>query len=221
MFPDSKESLIRSYGTSVHGFASDSQFSTQMDPDSLVQIKEQPSDEKKKKLQLVQPYPTNEFESLLMFREKNVDTQTDAMIQFSLQYDLTQSTLSVHLQYALNLLEKDSSEQCDPFVTLRLEPDREDTFQTKVIKNMKDPVFNQTFQFGGMLIQYMKRQMLVLRFYNHALNNKSIGKVCLQLRDVDLSGVIMQMRIAHTKEMEVSIYHLSPSDIIMYTLSAD
>ena len=182
-------------------------------PSGKIRITQQPSSKDvSKKLQLG---PTKlyeigdlhhdivEFESPRMYREKAIDPQKDAMIQFSLHYDLSQSKLRVHLQYASNLLMEGNPEMCNPFVILHLEPDREDIFQSKVSKCTRDPVFNQTFQFEGMLIQYMKHQILVFRFYNHALNNKAIGKAHLQLCNMDLSGVVVQMKIIHTEKTEV------------------
>ena len=220
-----KQPLTSGYDSSTHHGSSNlahdrSQF-THLQMDILAserQMTEQPSGEDiSKKLQHTgtesfNPYHISdlhhvEFESVTLYREKAVDPQKEAMIQFSLQYDLNQSKLNVHLQHATNLPIDGNPElsQCDPFVMLHLEPDREDIFQSKVIKSTRDPVFNQTFEFEGLLIQYMKHQMLVLRLYNQALNNKSIGKVRLQLCDVDLSGIVVQMKIILTEKMEVGI----------------
>ena len=155
---------------------------------------------------------------LPVYREKAVSSLTssreapgdpdnrDAIVQFSLHYDIQQSKLRVHLQYATNLPKayvRGSPIQCDPFVMLHLEPDREDTFQSNVVRCTYDPVFNQTFQFGGLSVDNIRLQTLVFRFYNHALSNKAIGKACLQLRDVDLFGVVVQMKIIGSEEMEV------------------
>ena len=93
--------------------------------------------------------------------------------------------------------------QCDTFVMLHLEPDREETFQSNVVRCTYDPVFNQTFQFRGLSVDNIRLQTLVFRFYNHALNNRAIGKASLKLRDVELFGVIVQMKIIGSEEMEV------------------
>ena len=163
---------------------------------------------------------------LPVYREKAVSTLTssstqaqgdpdnqDSVVQFSLHYDIQQSKLRVNLQYATNLpkayCKRGSPVQCDPFVMLHLEPDRGDTFQSNVVRCTYDPVFNQTFQFGGLSVDNIRLQTLVFRFYNHALNNRAIGKASLQLRDVDLFGVVVQMKIIGSEEMEVRqpLYH--------------
>ena len=135
------------------------------------------------------------------------DDSQDPIVQFSLHYDIQQSKLRVNLQYATNLpkayCKRGSPVQCDTFVMLHLEPDREETFQSNVVRCTYDPVFNQTFQFRGLSVDNIRLQTLVFRFYNHALNNRAIGKASLKLRDVELFGVIVQMKIIGSEEMEV------------------
>ena len=130
----------------------------------------------------------------------------DPTIQFSLHYDVLQSKLRIHLEYAADLPKENlfgMPVRCDPFVILHLEPDREDTLRSSVIKNTHDPIFNQDFQFVGFSMEDIKRQTLVLRICNHALSNRFIGNIHLPLTDVELFGVIMQMKIMSTEEKEV------------------
>lgn len=132
---------------------------------------------------------------------------SNPVIQFSLHYDIHQSKLRVHLQHASDLPKvfyRGRSTRCDPFVMLHLEPDRQDTLQSEISRNSHDPEFNQILQFGGLSVDDIKLQTLVLRLYNSALNNKAIGRVCLPLRDIDLFGVVVQMKIVQTEEMEVT-----------------
>ena len=132
--------------------------------------------------------------------------QLDPTIQFSLHYDVLQSKLRIHLEYAADLPKENllgMPVRCDPFVILHLEPDREDTLRSHVMKNTHDPIFNQDFQFIGFSIEDIKRQTLVLRICNHAMSNSFIGNIHLPLADVELFGVIMQMEIIRTEEKEV------------------
>ena len=130
----------------------------------------------------------------------HISTNADLFIK--LCFD--QPRLIVHLRKATNL-PKDFHKgiHCDPFVVLHLEPSREETFQSKVIKGTRDPEFRQKFQFEGMSVESIKLQTLVLRIYNRALNNKTIGKVCLPINDIELDGSSMKMKITNTEEMEV------------------
>ena len=127
----------------------------------------------------------------------------DSEIKFSLCLD--QSRLTVRLRRAKNLPKEFRKDMhCDPFVVLHLEPSREETFKSKVIKGTRDPEFRQTFQFDRMSVESIKLQTLVLRIYNHALNNKTIGKITLPISDIELSGTSMKMKITKPEEMEVN-----------------
>ena len=149
-------------------------------------------------------------------RQKSVDMPDhhDPIVQFSLHYDVLQSKLRIHLEYAADLPKEfllGMPVRCDPFVILHLEPDRQDTLRSHVIKNTHDPIFNQDFQFGGFSIEDIKRQTLVFRICNHALSNRFIGQAHLPLADVELFGVIMQMKIISTEEKEVANYPILPN----------
>ena len=150
-----------------------------------------------------QPDHSESSGQLYMPASKTTDLNAaDSIIYFSLCFD--QSKLIVRLKSAKDLPNEFS--KCDPFVVLHLEPNREETFQSKVIKNMRSPNFGQTFRFEGMSVESIKLQTLVLRIYNHAFNNKTIGKVCFPLDEaVEFSGAVMRMRITCPEEMEVYI----------------
>ena len=148
------------------------------------------------------------FPYLPVYREKTVNIN-DPIIQFSLHYDVQHLKLRVHLQHASNLLKESlhrrlMSAQCDPYVMLHLEPDREDTFQSQIVKNTRNPVFDQDFEFRGISLDNILQQTLVYQVYNHA-SNKSIGRACLPLADVELSGVVVQMKTIDTEDSEVHI----------------
>lgn len=149
-----------------------------------------------------------------VYREYAAKTQNSThldgkgpIIQFSLFYDMLLSKITIQLHHVSDLPQVSGKgrrrAQCDPFVTLHLEPDRGDTFQSEIVTNSHNPVFNQTFQFGGMMADYVKHQTLVFQIYNHALNDKVIGRACLPLMDAELFGVIMQMKI--TEETQVAM----------------
>ena len=135
------------------------------------------------------------------------DTRNDAMIQFLLHYDVTQSKLKVHLQHVSNLPREYDRigrlMRCDPYVTLQLEPDKSDTLKSQVVEHTYDPEFDESFLFGGFSLNDIKYQALVFRIYNDASKSKAmIGEASLSLADVELFGVVVQMPI-HTEEIKV------------------
>ena len=159
---------------------------------------------------------------LPIYREKCLKTYTkneatildnsskvDPVIQFSIHYDAHHSKLRVCLQHASDLSMKyqgsaaDMPLRCNPFVMLHLDPDRRETLQSKKIKGTQDPIFDENIVFHGVSYEYLNIQTLVLRLFNGAQGNKAIGQVSLPLSEVDLFGVVMQMKIVGTDEMEV------------------
>lgn len=133
-------------------------------------------------------------------------SRNNAVVQFFLHHDVMHSKLTVHLQSASNLprkYDRNGFLQCDTYVTLHLEPDRGDKLRSKVVEGTCDPIFDQSFLFGGFSMDEIKHQTLVLQIYNSAVNNNVIGEASLPLAEVELFGIVMQMLI-RTKEIKVS-----------------
>ena len=129
----------------------------------------------------------------------------DAIIQVFLHHDVMHSKLTVQLLSASNLprkYDRNGILQCDTYVTLHLEPDRENEVTSKKVEGTCNPVFNERFLFGGFSMEY--HQTLVLQIFNSALSNKAVGEVSLPLSQEDLFGVVKQM-IIRTKEIKVSL----------------
>ena len=137
--------------------------------------------------------------------EEGDSPKNDAVMQFFLHHDVMHSKLTVQLLSASNLprkYDRNGILQCDTYVTLHLEPDRENELKSKKVEGTCDPVFNECFLFGGFSMEY--HQTLVLQIYNSALSNKAVGEVSLPLSQEDLFGVVKQM-VIHTKEIKVSL----------------
>ena len=65
------------------------------------------------------------------------DSDLNPTMEISLHYDICQSKLRVHLQKVSDLpveLHRGAPMQCDPFVVLHLEPNRQDTFRSQIMK---------------------------------------------------------------------------------------
>ena len=149
---------------------------------------------------------------LPVFEENNPPGQDNKpMLQFSLHYDIQQSTLMVHLHHASNLPAKDRQGTSDPFVVLHLTPNKAETFQSAVIFKTLNPVFDQSFQFQGLTPDDIRRQTLVLRIFDHDrfTRNDSIGMVALPLQNADLYGVVMRMLVQDEEEVRIEIEYWS------------
>ena len=118
-------------------------------------------------------------------------------IQFSLNYDVQKHELHVHLHSASNLPAKDRRGTSDPFVVLYLVPNKEEIFESKIVYKSLNPVFDQSFEFKSLMPDDIQQQTLVLRVYDYDKysKNDTIGGVVLPLKDVDLFGVEMKMKV--------------------------
>ena len=131
--------------------------------------------------------------------------ETIPTLQFSLYYDIQRRSLSVHLQQAYNLPAKDHRGTSDPFVVFFLLPNKEEIYESKVVYKTLNPIFDQVFEFGGILPQEIRRQTIMFRVYDHDrfTPNELIGVVALSLEEADLYGVSMKMRIDEKEEFRV------------------
>ena len=123
-------------------------------------------------------------------------------LQFSLYYNIQQSTLMVHLHHASNLPAKDRQGTSDPFVVLYLTPNKEETFQSAVIDKSLNPIFDQSFEFRNLTPDDIHQQTLIFKVYDHDRfsHNDIIGVVALPLESADLYGVVMRMMIQEDQE---------------------
>ena len=133
--------------------------------------------------------------------DEQEDTPT---LQFSLYYDIQRRTLTVHLQKAYNLPVKGvDMRACNSFVVLFLLPSREEILQTPVVEKDLNPVFDQVFEFRGILSQELYQQVLVLQVFDHDrfLSDDLIGTVLIPMKEAELYGMTMKRKIGEGKEI--------------------
>ena len=70
-------------------------------------------------------------------------------IQFSLKYDLLESTLSLRIIRAVDLPAKDFSGTSDPYVKVLLLPDKKNKLTTNIKRKNLNPRWNEMFAFEG------------------------------------------------------------------------
>ena len=116
-------------------------------------------------------------------------------IEFSLYYDIQCRTLTVHLQCAWNLPRKGKKGTPNPIVLLYLLPNREDIFHSKMIENASNPMFNQSFEFKGLLPDEVRRQTLVFRIFSQSSKGDLLGGLGLSLAEADLFGMMCRKNI--------------------------
>jgi synaptotagmin-1 len=116
-------------------------------------------------------------------------------IEFSLYYDIQCRTLMVHLQCARFLPLRVKKAGLNPIVLLYLLPNREDIFQSKMVENTSNPVFNQSFEFTGLMPDEIRRQTLIFRVFSHSSKGDLLGGLSISLSEADLFGVMCRRNI--------------------------
>ena len=120
------------------------------------------------------------------------------ILQFLLFYDIQQRTLTVHLHNASDLPTDVINGTSYPFVVMYLTPSREDIFESDVRHTLKNPVFNQSFEFRAFMPDDIREQTLVLKVYYKDKNSKkntTVGGLTLPLKDIELYGTVMRMKL--------------------------
>ena len=98
----------------------------------------------------------------------SVITEDPPTILFSLYFDIQRRALAVSLLKAENLPQKPSHQgTCDPFVMMFLLPNKQEVLQSSIKQRTLNPEFQQVFEFGGILANDLKNQVLVFRVFDH------------------------------------------------------
>ena len=98
----------------------------------------------------------------------SVTDENPPYIYFSLYFDIQRRALMVNLIKVENLPPKPPNQgSCDPFVMLFLLPNKQEVLQSVVKQRTLNPEFQQVFEFGGILANDLKNQVLVFRIFDH------------------------------------------------------
>ena len=134
--------------------------------------------------------------------DDTASTDQQQKVKFALYFDVQRRTLIIHLQQAFNLPPQEVHRAAGNFVTLFLLPSREEVHQTAVVSGVS-PMFNQVFEFGGILTDEVRQQVLVLQVFYHDkfARDHLIGTVIMPLKEVDLYGMDITKEIGEGREL--------------------
>ena len=90
-------------------------------------------------------------------------------LQYSLYYDIQRNSLTVNLGQAFNLPARAKSGSGDTSIILYLQPNKAEVFESKVIRKDRNPIFDQTFEFTGLMgVQVARKQTLIFKVYGRS-----------------------------------------------------
>ncbi|XP_020787820.1 synaptotagmin VIII [Boleophthalmus pectinirostris] len=114
---------------------------------------------------------------------------------YSLEYNTTQSELTVGIKQADSLKAMDLGGSSDPYVRVYTCPDKNKICETKMLKNTLKPVFNEQFTFQITKTSLMKSTVVMQVYdFNRFSKHNLIGEVRLQLENFDWNHVIEEWR---------------------------
>lgn len=121
-----------------------------------------------------------------------------------------QGILKFHLNSARNLPKTDLLGSCDGFVVLELGSQK---FRSKVIKNKRDPVWDEDFQFN---VSDFEKEILVLTLYDYNLgtSNTLIGTIRIPVREYDAFDKEEWIPLKDAKSGDLN-FKISYDEIIM------
>ncbi|KAJ8251075.1 hypothetical protein GJAV_G00216980 [Gymnothorax javanicus] len=124
-------------------------------------------------------------------------------LEFTLDYNFTDSQLIVGILQAQDLAAMDMGGTSDPYVKVYMLPDKKKKFETKIQRKNLCPVFNETFAFK---IPYSELggKTLVLQVYDFDRFSKHdvIGEVKIPMSSVDLGQPMHEWRDLQGGEKE-------------------
>ncbi|XP_050298115.1 synaptotagmin 1-like isoform X2 [Anthonomus grandis grandis] len=132
------------------------------------------------------------------------EVQKLGKLQFKLEYDFNQNSLSVTVIQAEDLPALDMGGTSDPYVKVYLLPDKKKKFETKVHRKTLNPVFNETFVFKSMPYSEAMNKTLVFAIFDFDRFSKhdQIGEVKVPLCQIDLAQTIEEWRELQSVEGE-------------------
>lgn len=120
----------------------------------------------------------------------------EACVQFSLYYDIQRCALDVQLIEVYNL--PDIGGKCNSKVYVLLSSIKlERWIESMVSSNSQNPVFNQTFEFHGVLLSELKDMFIAFQIHHYSSNNSSniFGVAKMLLKDADIYGACTTLGI--------------------------
>ncbi|XP_066541699.1 synaptotagmin-1b [Hoplias malabaricus] len=136
-------------------------------------------------------------------KEETTEDVKLGKLQFTLDYNFTESSLIVGVVQAEDLAAMDMSGTSDPYVKLYLLPDKKKKFETKVHRKTLNPTFNEHFTFKVPYTE-LGGKTLVMTVYDFDRFSKhdAIGDVRVQMNKIDFSHVTEEWRVLQKAEKE-------------------
>ncbi|ETN85837.1 C2 domain protein, partial [Necator americanus] len=103
-----------------------------------------------------------------------------------IDYDFSQNKLAVTILEAHGLPAMDRNGMSDPYVKICILPERKQKYETKIIRNSLNPVYNETFLFSLPFNELQsKTLMLTVYDYDRLSKDDKMGQLSIPLESID------------------------------------
>lgn len=134
-------------------------------------------------------------------------------LHYSIEYSISNSSLTVTVVEARGLKAMDIGGTSDPYVKIKLLPKKKPVYSTKIIKKNLNPLFNETFVFEVMSSEIASRTVLFHVFDHDAVGKDDlIGHLSVPLGKLDLSRTIVEWQDLE-KPGDEHMPEASPGDV--------
>lgn len=113
----------------------------------------------------------------------------EAILEFSLYYDVSKQSLVVHMLRGLYLPQRRGLKSINSFIQAKLVPSESQVLKTRVVSNSRSPAYDQLLEFGELTYDQFEQQTLVLEvFYRESeMSNRHVSTCYTQLGDLNLN----------------------------------
>jgi len=145
-----------------------------------------------------------------LYSSGQVHEENLGSIQFSLEYDMDTSLLTLELMQASDLTSPDNDTLPNPYVLVRLLPDCNNQLQTRTHRQTRCPYLDERFIFDVAWSELASRSVEV-RVYNERSDDirrdDCIGQVTVPLDQLDLTDKCVLCKGLSAAEKQVCYYY--------------
>jgi len=157
----------------------------------------------------------------VLYSSGQIHEENLGSIQFSLEYDMETSILTLELNQASDLSSPDAGSALpDPYVSVRLLPDVGNQLQTRVHRQTRCPVLDERFLFDVAWSELAARS-LEMRIYHdsgeESRRDDCIGQVLLCLDQLDLTAKCVLCKGISADDKQVRLPRSSSSHYLRAT----
>lgn len=112
-------------------------------------------------------------------------------IHYSLDYNFTTNRLSVTAIACKRLPAMDNNGMSDPYLKVTILPEKRPKFETRIIRNCLNPLFDETFLFNIPFTDLSRKSLQIVAYdFDRLSKDDKIGQITVPFEAIDFGGLI-------------------------------